>query len=272
MIAIATLSTAMLAAVVPSAFAQAPTAPNSPVPTRIVPTSGPMQFQEVDTPDGPMTVTTSPNWSGYMVTGSSFTKVLGSWIVPTYHCIKTPNTGSISAVAMDGSSTTSTTFESIGTGSNCVGNHFQYYAFYELYPTASGRISNFPVKSGDVISAEITYSGSQFTVTISNITQGTFFSKSAVVPRAPRSSAEWIVTRTNGFTYLMDFGKVSAGIDYTSIADTDWATDSSVTGPIRDFGGRVVKINMMSSANLVEATPTALTTDGSSFVVNWNHE
>ena len=38
-----------------------------------------------------VTVSDSTNWSGYAVTGSSFTSAKASWTVPSVNCSKTPN-------------------------------------------------------------------------------------------------------------------------------------------------------------------------------------
>jgi hypothetical protein len=172
-------------------------------------------------------------------------------------------------VGIDGYS--DNTVEAIGTVANCVGTKYQYFAEYTL-GTTSAKITGFSIKSGDLISASVSYTGSEFTLEIYNITQGLFFSKSAAVSGAQRSSAEWIVERAVNPTYpFMDFGKVSSGSDYTNIVDTDWATDSSVSGPISDFGSHVVKINMVDTG-VTYATTSALTTDGSSFTVNWKHK
>jgi len=219
--------------------------------------------------DGPEKSINSGFWAGYAVTGFAFTSVKSSWIVPKYHCVKTPNSGSSFLVGIDGYD--NIYFETIGTVSNCVGTEYQYYAWYSLSPAINGTITSVPVKSGDLISAEVSYTGSKFKVTITNETTGKTFSKSAAVSGAPRDSAEWIVTTVGGFTGLMDFGTVSSGDDYTTIIDTDWATDSSVSGPISDFGTNMVKINMVNGL-VTLATPSALTTDGSSFTVNWKHE
>jgi hypothetical protein len=283
-IAIATLTTTMLIGLVPSAtgqdelknpeslspaFAQLPDAHTSPLLTLMMAPTEFAQLQEVPTPGGPLKVVDVANWAGYAVTGSSFTSVLGSWVVPAYHCLKTPNSKSTVFVGIDGYS--DNTIEGIGTEFDCVGTHYQYFALYTLGKT-SKKITGFSLKTGDLISASVSYAGSEFTVEIYNITQGTFFSTSAAVSGAQRSSAEWIVQRYVNPNYpLMDFGKISSGSDYTNIVDTDWATDSSVSGPISDFGSKVVKVNMIYNG-VTYATPTALTTDGSSFIVNWKHE
>jgi len=218
--------------------------------------------------DGRETSVNSTGFAGYVVTGSAFTSVKGSWVVPKYHCDKTPNSGSGFAVGFDGYD--NTYFEVVGTASNCVGTQYQYYALYELSPTDYGFITSVPVKSGDLISGEVSYTGSKFKVTITNKTTGKTFSKSAAVPGAPRDSADWVVTKVGGFSNLMDFGTLSSGDDYTTVIDTDWATDSTVSGPISDFGSKQVKLNMVT--NVTQATTSNLTTDGSSFTVTWKHE
>jgi hypothetical protein len=218
---------------------------------------------------GPEKSIDTTNWAGYAVTGSDFTGAGGSWIVPKYHCIITPNSKSVAFVGIDGYS--DTTIEAIGTESDCVGTKYQYFAWYTLGTTVT-KITGFSVKSGDAILASVSYAGSEFTVEILNLTQGTVFSTSAAVSGAQRSSAEWIVARyVNPVSPLMDFGIVSSGQDFTNVAETDWATDSAGRGPIGAFGSKMVKINMVQGG-VTYATPTALTPDGSSFQVNWKHE
>ena len=249
----------------------------SPRTTPIASALAPMQLGEADGADVPGS-SLNAYWAGYAVTGTDFTTVLGSWVVPPYHCIKTPNAHSFFLVGFDGYRSTSTTYEAIGTASNCVGTNRKYYGWYQFQNqggVVSGEIPSFTVKVGDLISAEITYANSEFTATISNITEGLFYEISVKVPGAQRSSAEWIVSKAElqgAQLPLMDFGKVSSGTDYTNIFETDWATDSSITGPIGDFSGNVHSLTMVGSGNVTEATPTALTTDGSSFSVSWKAE
>jgi Peptidase A4 family len=73
-----------------------------------------------------VTVSDSTNWSGYAVTGASFTHAAGSWIVPTVNCSKTPNTFAAFWVGIDG--WTSSTVEQTGTDSDCSGSSPSYYA------------------------------------------------------------------------------------------------------------------------------------------------
>jgi hypothetical protein len=217
----------------------------------------------------------SENWSGYAVTGSSFTSAEGSWTVPTVNCTKTPNTYAAFWVGIDGYS--SSTVEQTGTDSDCDRKNPSYYAWYEFYPAGSVLISSVAVAPGDQMSARVTYNGTEFTIKITNETTGKSFSKSSRVSGAQRSSAEWIAeapccTNSGGILPLADFGTVLLGDDYTGIAGTNDAADSSVSGQISDFGSAVNSITMVSAGGATEAVPSALTSDGTSFSVVWKSE
>ncbi len=217
----------------------------------------------------------SGNWSGYAVTGSSFTSAKGSWKVPSVNCSQTPNTYSAFWVGIDGYSSDSV--EQTGTMSECEGTRAVYYAWYEFYPNPSYEITSVPVSPGNVISASVTYSGSEFTTTITNETTGEHYTKTASVRGAARSSAEWIAeapccTSSGNILPLADFGTVYLGLDYTNINGTNYATDSSTSGPISSFGSNVQEIIMVSSSGADEAVPSSLSSDGTSFDVVWKSE
>lgn len=218
-----------------------------------------------------VTVSTSTNWSGYAVTGSSFTNAKGTWVVPAVNCSKTPNTYAAFWVGIDGWN--SNTVEQTGTDSDCSGASPSYYAWYEFYPKYSYSVSSVPVAPGNVMSAEVVYNGSEFTTTITNETTGKSFSISERVNKAKRSSAEWIAeapccTNGGGILPLADFSSMSFGS-----GATDTATDSSTSGVISKFGSGVnesVMVNGSTGAN--EAVPSSLGSDGSSFSVTWDSE
>jgi Peptidase A4 family len=266
----------LLALAILPALAQAPNAPISPTTTAVI---SPRQHaprkllgMHPDRVIDNVTVSESTNWSGYAVTGSGFTQAKGAWIVPTVNCSATPNTYSSFWVGIDG--WTSSTVEQTGTDSDCSGTTPSYYAWFEFYPKASKLISSVPVSPGDVISAQVIYSGTEFTATITNQTTGATFSTKARVNRAQRTSAEWIAeapccTRAGGILPLSDFGIVDFGYNSTGI--TDSATDSSVSGAINSFGTGVQESVMVSSAGANEAVPSSLGKDGS-FSVTWDSE
>jgi hypothetical protein len=223
-----------------------------------------------------VTVEESTNWSGYAVEGSSFTSAKASWTIPTVNCSKTPNTYSSFWVGIDG--WTSSTVEQTGTDSDCDGSSPSYYAWYEFYPAGSVLISSVPVSPGNHMSASVTYSGTRFTVTITNETTGKSFSKTGTVRGAKRSSAEWIAeapccTNAGGILPLADFGTVDFGQDYTNVSGTNDATDSSVSGPIGDYGSNIFESIMVNgNTGADEAVPSGLSSDGTSFTVTWDSE
>jgi Peptidase A4 family len=254
------------------ALAQVSGEPTSPLTTAAAITPrehGPMRLHRL-VPGG----AESENWSGYAVTGSSFTFAKGSWHVPEVDCTKTPNTYSAFWVGIDGWS--DKTVEQTGTASDCSGTTAQYYAWYEFYPAGSVVIS-MPIKAGDVMGASVTYANGEFTVGIHNHTTGAEFHKTMAVSGAHRTSAEWIAeapsNSSGSILPLADFDRANYGEDYAADPGTNYATDSAVNdGPIVDFGADVRAITMVSSGGTTEAVPTALTKDGTSFRVNWKAE
>jgi hypothetical protein len=217
--------------------------------------------------------TDSENWAGYAVTGADFKQVTGSWIVPEVNCSQTPNTYSATWVGIDGYS--SSTVEQTGTESDCNGQLPSYYAWYEFYPRPPIPISTLTVSPGDTMSAEVSYNGGEFTITITDVTTGVSYNKSAKVAAAKRSSAEWIVEApcctAKGYSRpLADFGTVSLGLDYTGLSGTNAAADSSSGGSIPISGFSTVQaITLVTAKGIDEAQPAPLTADGSSFTVTW---
>lgn len=216
----------------------------------------------------------SLNWAGFAVASSAggVSDVRGSWTVPAIQgtC---PSTNEYSSfwVGIDGYN--SKTVEQTGTDSDCRNGAPTYYAWYEFYPHPSKVISRFTVHPGDVISAEVAYSGGRFTVTIHDVSTGASFSTSAKVQSAQRSSAEWIAeapSSSGGILPLADFGTVGFGADTTSVASTCTATISGTTGAIGSFGSSVQSVTMVTGSGGVKALPSALSSDGTSFSVTWD--
>lgn len=229
----------------------------------------PMKFHGLR-PDGTVV---SDNWIGYAVTGSSFTSAQGSWTVPSVNCINTPRSYSSFWVGIDGYS--SPTVEQTGTDSDCHNKNPVYYAWYEFYPARSVIIDSISVSPGDQIAAQVTYNGTEFTVTITDQTTGESFQGSTVVSGAQRSSAEWIAeapSSSRKVLPLSDFGTVFLGADYTGVGGTNDASDASTSGPIEDFGASVQNIVMVNAQGGDKAVPSILTSDGTSFSVNWESE
>src|SRR2546427_3366715 len=208
----------------------------------------------------------STNWSGFAVTAGSgaVSDAKGSWIVPTIQgsCAST-NQYSSFWVGIDGFN--SGTVEQTGTDSDCQNGVPTYYAWYEFYPHPSFLINGMAITPGDHITAQASFSGRSFTVTIADTNTGASFSTSSRVRSAQRSSAEWIAeapSSSGGVLPLADFGTVSFS------ADT--ATVNGITGTIGSFGSSVQVITMVSNSGAVKAQPSSLSgTNVDSFSVMW---
>jgi hypothetical protein len=173
-------------------------------------------------------------------------------------------------VGIDGYS--SNTVEQTGTDSDCVNGKPTYSAWFEFYPHLSYTINSITINPGDVISAEVRSDpGGLFTVTLTDLTNGGTFSTSAKMPSAKRSPAEWIAEApsSGGTLPLADFGTANYGEQYTRVASTSFATISGTTASLGSFGSNVLQIQMVDRNGVPEASPSSLSSKGSSFSVAW---
>jgi hypothetical protein len=200
--------------------------------------------------------------------------VKASWIVPSIQgtCSAT-NQYSSFWVGIDGYSDNSV--EQTGTDSDCQNGVPRYYAWFEFYPHPMFTINTLTVSPGDYISAEVKASGrNQFVVTIADVTTGQTFSTSTKV-NAQRSSAEWIAeapSSSGGVLPLADFGVAYFGQDYTPVSNSGSVTVGTRSGVIGAFGSNVQTINMVEADGVTpKATPSALSSDRSSFSVAWQN-
>ncbi len=220
----------------------------------------------------------SSNWSGYVVNSSkgSVTYVYGSWRVPTVTGSRGTTAYSSFWVGIDGF-IGSNTVEQIGTDSDVQNGKAAYYAWYEFYPSAMVQISSLTINPGDTISASVTYvSGTTFTVSITDVTTGKSYSTTGSVAGATETSAEWIAEAPSSYTGVLplaNFGTVKFGYDNTGVTATCDATVKGVTGSIGSFGsvsGKVVQeITMVTYRIVRKASPSTLSSDGTSFSVTW---
>lgn len=257
-------------------------------PARIAPVRSPRQHRPVDVRarhfDGSYE---STNWSGYAVTGSNFTQVTGSWIVPASSCAAGSSAEYAAFwIGLDGWNSNSV--EQTGTDSDCSNGTPSYYAWYEFYPEPSyyaGRMTN--LKPGDVMTASVSYNSSktQFTATITDTTSGATYTATYSPSRfrggtPARSSAEWIAEAPSGYVGrkievlpLADFNVIKLGPDFTLPADAQTATiGTGSPASIGSFGANVNSTTMVTdtSPSAPMATPSPLTSDGTSFYVTWN--
>ncbi len=110
----------------------------------------------------------SSNWGGYAVTGGKYTSATASWVVPALDCSKT--NGDVSPWAgIDGWK--STTVEQIGLDMDCVAGKVKYHPWVEMFPANSVYFTD-TVRKGDSMTASVSVTGTAFTLTESDSTQG----------------------------------------------------------------------------------------------------
>ena len=234
------------------------------------------------------TAVQSANWSGYADTNDTFSSVASSWTEPTVNCANSsaglngvlglstfngllggPDAASSFWVGLDGYNSTSV--EQLGTDSDCVSGAPSYYAWYEMYPNPSVTLpSQYPVQPGDQMTALVASNpaGTSFTLEIKDATAGWMFSTTQTGSGFARSSAEAIAEAPSSCTLLFcsevplaDFGQVN----YSGSAAIDTA---GTKGTLSAFNAN--EITMVNNGTTL-ATPSSLSSDGSSFSVNWNN-
>jgi hypothetical protein len=217
----------------------------------------------------------STNWSGYVVTGSTFTDVKGSWVQPI---IKSGAHSTIAAagfwIGFDGWG--NDTVEQTGTAAQCYEGKTTYYAWYEFYPAGSVIISSLKITPGDTISAQVRFRAGEFILTITDETTGKTFSKRGTATGAERSTVEWIAeapccTSNGDILPLPDFGAALFGKDNTGVASTNDASAGSVSGAFNTFpSASVLAVTMVNgNTGAVEARPSSPSSDGTSFSIQW---
>lgn len=213
---------------------------------------------------------TSSNWAGYAIVPNLTKKqavlvddVKGSWIMPELTCSFGENSYSSFWVGIDGYS--SSTVEQIGTGADCSGGVPVYYAWYEMYPKYPVYL-DMQVNPGDLITAEVKYlNAGKFNLIIKDETTGISFSTIQKSPSAKRNSAEWIAEApwSSGVLPLANFQQVNFLNAQVTVKNT--------VGSINNSAWKNDAITMANPEGVVKAQPSALSADGTSFSVRWQH-
>jgi hypothetical protein len=234
----------------------------------------------------------SANWAGYVVGGSSsairYKSVSGSWVAPTVKCTSGQGFSSfwVGLGGAGSSSSGSEALEQAGTEADCNSDgSASYQAWYELVPAAPVKV-DMAVHPGDHITSKVTVDGSTVAISLSDSTSGGSFSKSLQMSNPDVSSAEWIAeapsTCNQGVSdcsplTLADFGTAQfSGASATTtdghtgtISDSDWSTAAVALSPSasqQGFGSQFTSYDSGSAG----ATPSSLSSDGSSFSVAYS--
>jgi hypothetical protein len=218
----------------------------------------------------------SQNWAGYVAGGTQFSSVSGSWVQPTATC-NSGQTYSAFWVGLGGSGDQSSALEQTGTQADCTADGAtDYYAWYELVPAAPVKL-DLAIKPGDHISAKVSVSGTNVTVSMTDQTTGQSTTKSLRMDSPDISSAEWIAEAPSACDGsgscqtlpLSDFGTVeftsataTANGHTGTISDPDWSAQ-----PVELGGSGASDISYGSASGASSATPSSLSADGSSFSV-----
>jgi hypothetical protein len=231
----------------PSTSTPAPTASPTPAPT----------------PSPPATASsyTSSNWSGYFASLTSYNAIAGSWTA-------TSPTGNGSSASADSTwigigGVSSNDLIQIGT-QNSVSDNGQVSAggFYELLPDVSQPTIGMVISPGDSMTASIIETAtSQWTMTISDLSNGQSFSKSVSYTSA-NSSAEWI-EEDPSYSSRRQIPFDNFGTANFSNASTTTSTGST----LNLISSEAQAITMVDTAGHPIATPSSVHSDATSFSV-----
>jgi hypothetical protein len=205
----------------------------------------------------------SQNWAGYVVSGSGFSSVSGSWVEPSANCSSGDGDAAF-WVGLGGSSGQSNSLEQTGTQIDCssTGQATQY-AWYELVPKAPVKM-NVAIHSGDKISARVTVDGTNVALTLTDDTTGQSSTQNQTMSSPDTSSAEWIAEAPSECDAtltecqplnLADFSKVSfsdatatAGGHTGTISDSDWTPSAVEIGDNGAAGAQPSNTNSAGNA------------------------
>jgi hypothetical protein len=222
----------------------------------------------------------STNWSGYVAVPSAdspltFSNVTGSWLQPKARCVSGRADAAAFWVGIGGFSEDSSALEQLGTTAQCSSrNVATYFVWWEIVPAAAVRVP-MKVRPGDRITAAVLVRGPKVTMSLTNATRRTRFSKTVTFSQPlDVSSAEWIAEAPSACTPsgfcevvpLANFGSVK----FSNAA----ATANEVSGTITDPTWLATPVLLITdeSAGGFGAVPGAPSADGRSFKISWQRE
>jgi hypothetical protein len=218
---------------------------------------------------------TSPNWAGYVDSGTKFKSVSGDWTVSSISCTAGATVFASQWIGIDGYG--NSTVEQDGTNAECIDGTVSYNAWYEMYgdnAVNSGEevilpAANDPVVPGDEMSATVSFAADVWTLAISDTStaHADWASSTAITfTSAKQASAEWVVERpevcdpTCGLSTLADFGTAS----FTN------ASATTSTGSVGTISATTYSpLDMIDTSSDVLAAPSVLEQSGSAFSVTW---
>jgi hypothetical protein len=194
----------------------------------------------------------STNWSGVAVTGGTYTRATGSWVVPKV-TITTSNRYAADWVGIGGYNTGD--LIQSGTAEESVNHHANYYAWTEILPAPEVKINNFAVRPGDSMTVDVNQlSVGSWQITVTNHNTGIVFTKNLNYV-STYASAEWIHEAPT-------VGGTQARLATTTNANFDHGTVNGSTA-IGSAGTR----HDIQLVGPTKATPSALDSDSDGLAV-----
>jgi Peptidase A4 family len=211
----------------------------------------------------------SYNWAGYAdvsTKSGTFTKVSGSWAVPKVTCTSEDR---ISAqwVGLDGATTG--TVEQTGTSEQCFEGKAIYTSWYEMYPASTVTVGT-TVASGDSISAEVTRSGSSYTLKLTDSTHtanNINHKATCATTTCLDESAEWITERPAYSTTGIVPEAQIATVTFSKGSETASGKTASISG----YSGSVDDIECVDSTDSYAIETTSGLTGGAEFTNTWKN-
>lgn len=199
---------------------------------------------------------TSTNWSGYADTGLTYTQVKGTWKVPT---VKTQSGNKFASDWVGIGGFNDGTLIQAGTSEQTQGGVISYNAWTEIIPAPEVPIPGFTVHPGDTMTVTVNkVSGvNKWSITVKDTTESEFFTKGFTY-LSSQASAEWI----------HEAPTVGGGQSVLALTSNVTFTAGTVNGSTKiASGGNPNSIQMVTSADKPEATPSLLSTKGDAFAV-----
>jgi hypothetical protein len=214
----------------------------------------------------------STNWSGYaLVTSRSVvTCVESEWVQPTVKCHGKTHTSVSIWVGLGGFN--QGRLEQIGTAIDCIGGSPVDYSWHESLPKESHEVDTpVSIDPGDRIWAQVRWlGGSSYQLSLANLTTEDGFTVKDTSKGLRRTEAEWIAeapatgcSPTCKILQMPNWGKVT--FDHIAV------TVNGVRATLKATGATRVRVRLATNSGTTRAVVTKTASDGSSFVVTWQH-
>jgi hypothetical protein len=200
---------------------------------------------------------TSSNWAGWDNVGATYTTVSASWVQPTITCSSRETSYASFWIGLDGDGSGSV--EQTGSEGDCVSGQPTYYSWYEFYPAYPVNYAD-TVNPGDHFTSTVTSTSSgQYSLALTDNTQGWTHTKTGSAPDGENASAEVIAeapSSSEGVLPLADFGSMSFD-------------DASVDGQSLGTVPTAQKLTM-ATGSYTKASVSDLS-NNNAFSVTWQH-